>query len=63
MFVFGSSISGDSAERTSTLTGELCECTGHAAMSPDHLFQMKELGEATMVSTAHLAGAVRAPLG
>jgi hypothetical protein len=38
MFVFGSRVSQDSdqlAERTRTVTGDLCGCTGRTAISPD----------------------------
>jgi hypothetical protein len=48
------------AEHTRTLTGELCGC---AAISPDHRFEVKELGEITMVSMAHPADALRELLG
>jgi hypothetical protein len=45
---------------TRTVTGELCGC---AAISPDHRFEVKELGEITMVSMAHPADAFRELLG
>jgi hypothetical protein len=63
MFVFDSRINEDSdqlAERTRTVTGNLC---GRAAISPDPRFEVKELGEVTMVSMAHLADALRELLG
>jgi hypothetical protein len=55
MFVFGSRVSEDSdqlAERTRTVTGVPCGCTGRAAMSPDPRFEMRELGGIDMVSGA-----------
>jgi hypothetical protein len=46
MFVFGSRVS------TRTVTGDLCGCTGRAAMSPGPRFEVRELGEIDMVSVA-----------
>ena len=40
------------AERTRTVTDDLCGCTGRAAISPDPRFEAKELGEIDMVSMA-----------
>ena len=40
------------AGRTRTVTGDLCGCTGCAAMSPDPRFEVEELGEIDMVSRA-----------
>jgi hypothetical protein len=46
MFAFGSRVS----TRTLTVTGDLCGCTGRAAMSLDPRFEVKELGEIDVVS-------------
>jgi hypothetical protein len=51
------------AERTRMVTGDLCGCTGRRDVTRPPRFEMKELGEVTMVSTAHLADAFRELLG
>ena len=61
MFALGSRVNEDSAACTArAVTGDLCGC---AAISPDHRFEVKELGEITMVSMAHPADALRELLG
>jgi hypothetical protein len=48
MFAFDSRVS----TRTRTVTDDLCESTGRAAISPDPRFEVRELGEIDMVSRA-----------
>src|ERR1700722_1650399 len=54
MFLFGSRSKWtvQLAGRTRTVTGDLCGCTGCAAMSPDPRFEVEELGETDMASMA-----------
>jgi hypothetical protein len=58
-FVFDNSVSGTArlAERTHTVTGGCARARRDVTRPPR--FEMKELGEVTMVSMAHLADAFR----